>query len=37
MADKLAQVEVLTLNETLAQMKAHACPYSHLKALRGGE
>ena len=24
-----------TLNETLAQMKAHACPYSHLKAIRG--
>ena len=26
LADKLAEKEVLTLNETLAQIKAHACP-----------
>ena len=37
LADKLAQVEVLTLNETLAQKKAHACPDNHLQVSRGGE
>ena len=37
LADKLAQVEVLTLNETLAQKKAHACPHNHLQVSRGGE
>ena len=35
LADKLAEVEFLTLNETLARMKAHACPHTHLQASRG--
>ena len=37
LADKLAELEVLTLNETLAQMKAHACPHTNLQASRGGK
>ena len=37
LADKLAEVEVLTLNETLAQSKAHACPHTRFQARRGGE
>ena len=35
LADKLAEVEVLTLNETLAQKTAH--PFSHSQASRGGK
>ena len=37
LADKLAEVEVLTLNETLAQKKAQACPHTGLQASRGVE
>ena len=37
LADKLAEMKVLTLNETLAQIKAHACPHTHLQASRGGK
>ena len=37
LADKLKEAEVLTLSETLAQKKAHACPHTHLQASSGGE
>ena len=37
LADKLAQLKVLTPNETLAQIKARGCPHTHLKASRGGK
>ena len=37
LADKLVEAEVLTLSETHAQNKAHACPYTHLQASRGAK
>ena len=35
--DKLAELMVLTLNQTLAHIKARGCPHTHLQARRGGE
>ena len=35
LAEKLAELKVLTLNETLAQIKACACPHTHLQASTG--
>ena len=37
LADKLAEVEVLTLNETLAQKTAHPSSHSRSQASRGGK
>ena len=37
LADKLAELKVLTLNETLEQIKARDCPHTNLQASRGGE
>ena len=37
MADKLAELEVLTVNETLAQNTAHASPNTRPEASTGGE
>ena len=37
LADKLAELKVLTPNETLAQIKARGCPLTHLQASRGAK
>ena len=37
LADKLAEVEVLTVNETLSQQTAHAYSNTRSQARRGGE
>ena len=37
LADKLAEVEVLTVNETLAQQTAHAYSNTRSQASRGAE
>ena len=37
LADKLAELKVLTHNETLANIKARGCPQTHLQASRGGK
>ena len=37
LADKLAELKVLTANETLAQIKARGFPHTHLQASRGGK
>ena len=37
LADKLAELKVLTPNETLAQIKVLGCPHTHLQASRGGK
>ena len=37
LADKLAEVEVLTVNEILAQQTAHVSPNTRSQATRGAE